>query len=203
MVGNRRLVRAALSAALLALTACSGAASSTPGGAAPLRDGPLQATSAHSWGFRQPVGAAFTDGLETLEFSGSEPAKLVKVRLLGDPALRLLGVALATPDRRYGSQQLFEGFPPRDRSLPRGVLLPDPYGKPLSPQTRFDIGWELLLGIRVDEPGRHVRTGIEVTYTVGAETFVEVIPAALAVCADPDAVKQVNDCELPPLPGAD
>lgn len=189
---------ASLFAGMLTLTACSSAASAP--GAVELRDGPLQSTSPHAWGIRQPLGATFTDGFETLEFSGDQDAKLVRVRLLGDPALELVGVGLATPDRRFSSVQLMKEFPPRHQDLAAAAVLDDGIGVPMAAKTRFDIGWELLLGIRVNEPGRHVRTGVEVTYTVGNETYVEVIPAALAICADPAVEEAVNDCKLPPLP---
>lgn len=142
----------------------------------------------------------FTDGFETLTFSGSADASLVQVRLLGDPALELTGVALAGPARRIGSVQLLSEFPPKDPRLGgRGNLITDAVGYPMRSDTRDDIGWELLLGMRAAEPGRHVRTGIEVTYDVAGERYTEVIPAALAVCAG-GADIDLRDCELPDMP---
>ena len=188
-----------LCAGILALTACSGdAVGSNPG--VTLRDGPLDTPPPHAWAIGQPIGATFTDGLETLEFEGTEPAELVDVRLIGDPDLELVGVALAGPDRTYGSIQLMEGFPPRHKDLEPNVVINDGIGHPMTAQTRHDIGWELLLGIRVSEPGRHVRTAIEVTYTAAGQTYVEQIPAAMAICASRDNHRP-RDCAVPPLPG--
>jgi hypothetical protein len=177
----------ALCAGLLPLTACAG------------RDGPLSTPSPHAWTIGRPLGATFTDGLETLEFEGSEPAELMSVRMVGDPALELVGVGLAGPGREYGSIQLMDGFPPRHPHLDPAVIIPDAIGHPLTPQTHYGIGWQLLIGIRVTEPGRHVRTGIEVTYAAAGETYVEVIPAALAVCATRDD-NHPRSCPLPDLP---
>jgi hypothetical protein len=178
----------ALCAGVLPLTACAG------------RDGPLSTPSPHAWAIGRQLGATFTDGLETLEFGGSEPAELVSVRMVGDRQLELVGVGLAGPGRKYGSIQLMEGFPPRHPDLDPDVVVSDAAGHSMAAQTRSDIGWQLLLGIRVTEPGRHVRTGIEVTYTVAGETYVELIPAALAVCAS-RADTHPRGCALPDLPG--
>jgi hypothetical protein len=54
-----------------------------------------------------------------------------------------------------------------------------------------------LVGVRLAGPGR--KSGIEVTYTVAGETYVELIPAALAVCAS-RANQHPRDCALPDLP---
>lgn len=202
-MGWSRWSRAFTSAGLVSVAACTALAGTPAGGAAPLRDGPLESTSAHAWAIGKPVGETFTDGLEALEFAGAEPAKLVRVRMLGDEGLELVGVGLATPERRFGSVQLMDGFPPTHRDLTASAVLEDGFGVPLAGSTRAGIGWELLLGIRAREPGRLVRTGIEVTYTVGEETYVEVIPAALAVCASPSNGTPTGDCKMPPLPDGD
>lgn len=183
--------------AVAALTSCSALSGGPDSG---LRDGPLRGTTPHAWAIDREVDDVFTDGLESLIFEGSSDAELVEVRMVGDNDLELIGVALGSPDRRFGSTQLMDGFPPRDPTLTDDAIIEDALGHPMTAHTRADIGWELLLGIRATEPGRHVRTGIEVTYTVGGERYVELIPAALAVCAHAAGVSPEGDCELPAIP---
>lgn len=181
--------------AALAVTACAGDGAN---GAA-LRDGPLQEPSAHAWAYELPVGTVFTDGLETLDLAGSKPATLVDVTLVGDPGLQLVGVSLAGPERPFASIQLIEQFPPQHRDLPSQVLVADALGHQLTPLSVDDMGWQLLLGIKVAEPGRHVRSAVEVTYEVDGDTYIERLPAALAICGSEDGATG-QDCDLPPLP---
>ncbi|MDI6911146.1 hypothetical protein [Nocardioides sp.] len=159
-------------------------------------DGPLRSVSEHAWAIGVDPDTTFTDGLETLNFDADGEVELQNVRLLGDSGLELVGVSLADPERTIGSVQYMETYPPRHRDL-KGHIVDDGLGTPLAARTPNDIGWELLLGIRATEPGRHVRTGIEVTYTHDGHTFRETLPALLAVCVGRSI--GFRDCDLPDL----
>lgn len=159
-------------------------------------DGPLRAVPEHAWAIGVNPNTTFTDGFETLVFDTDGEVELQDVRLLGDSALKLVGVSLAAPERTIGSVQYMDTYPPRHPDL-NGHIVKDGLGVPFAATTPKDIGWELLLGIRATEPGRHVRTGIEVTYTYDDHTFRETLPALLAVCVGEGL--ELQECDLPDL----
>ncbi len=140
--------------------------------------GALATPSDHGWETQQSVGAVFTDGFETLDVV-SGPVQVIDVRFEGgDPGLELVGYELVQPPRRYATIQLLPGFPPRSRGLPKARVKPgesldtDPNGQ----------GYELLLGIKVVQEGRWVRTGVTVEYRSGGREYVQTLPAELIVC---------------------
>ena len=195
MIGRWRWpVAVGILAALLAVSGCDSLAGAV--GERIRADGPLREVPEHAWTIGREVNVTFTDGFETLVFDTDGEIELEDVRLLGDPDLELVGVSLADPGRTIGSVQFMETYPPRHPDLNHHIV-DGGLHVPLEARTRDDIGWELLLGIRATTPGRHVRTGIEVTYTHDGRTYRETLPALLAVCAGEGL--ELRDCELPEL----
>jgi hypothetical protein len=169
-----RRVRAA--AAVLAATALAGCASGPP------PEGPLQKPNRHAWAMSVAPGEAFTDGVETLELPGNADGVLHGIELVGDEAIDLVGVKLVKPGRKWASIQSAD-WPIDDPDIKPGEIVPaedatfTPHGK--DPQ-----GWELLIGMKVDEPGYFVRKGVVVHYSVGGEDYRQYFPAVLAICTD-------------------
>ncbi len=131
----------------------------------------------HGWETQQKVGGVFTDGFETLDVV-SEPVQVIDVRFEGgEPGLELIGYEIVPPPRAYASIQLLPGFPPKSRDLPRARIQPGGVLDDTHPQ-----GYQLLLGIKVVQPGRWVRTGVTIHYRSGGGEYVQTLPAELIVC---------------------
>ncbi|MCW2792311.1 MAG: hypothetical protein JWO76_1409, partial [Nocardioides sp.] len=115
----------------------------------------------HAWVVDYPLGTTFTDGLERLVNTGSDPATIRRVELLGDDVpFEIVGAMYAGEHRKVGSLQLSKGFPP-DRPGLLGPVQPLE-GAVVEPDD--ELGLELLLGLRVIEEGYAERTGIRVYY---------------------------------------
>lgn len=184
-VGTRmrrpRVVMAALSAGgILVLMASCAALSGEP-----TRGGPLDPFPPHGMFIGDPVGRRFTDGLEVLLLQGSQPARIMSVRSVGgSQSLRHVGTMLAGPERELDAVQKMPGFPPREPRL--GVLDPA-VGARILPeaQTRDGLGYELLVGYEVVSSEVAMRSGIEVTYRVSGQTYVQFLPARIVYCPKP------------------
>lgn len=193
-IRSRAMAAVAVFAIGLALGGCDALAGAV--GEKIRSDGPLRAVPEHAWAIGVTPNTTFTDGFETLVFDTDGEVELQDVRLLGDSELELVGVSLAAPERTIGSVQYMDTYPPRHRDL-NGHIVENGLGVPFPATTPDDIGWELFLGIRATEAGRHVRTGIEVTYTYDGHTFRETLPALLAVCVGEGL--ELQECDLPNL----
>ncbi len=158
--------------------------------------GPLVAPPEHGWSTTQPVGEPFTDGLEVLYLEGGADATIRSVSLTGAEEIELLGARLASPDRDVASIQK-TAWPPTARSL-RPMI--DAEGATLTPRAEDPRGWLLLLGMRVTEPGYHVREGVRVTYEVDGQEHVRELDAELGVCTSPD-LEVDGSCPLAPDSG--
>jgi len=125
-----------------------------------------------------PTGTTFTDGVEVFVIHGQRPATIRTVQVLGASAgMKVLGVRVAGPDRQYGAIEILHRFPPADPRL--GPLFPaDGYIVHPGP-----LGAELLIGMKITEPGVQRRTGIRVTYTVGSTTYQKTYRAAIVNCS--------------------
>lgn len=121
-----------------------------------------------------PVGTTFTDGLQTFVVSGTRPATIEDVEILGaTPGMRLLGASIAGAKRRVGAIEILKRYPPTNRLL--GPVRPATgYVVPPGP-----LGVELLIGLQITAPGVQKRTGIRVIYTVGAQTYQADFRAAI------------------------
>lgn len=195
-----RATRAACAA--VALFAVAAIARCTAGGAP--AGGPLVAPPPHGFAMSKPVGFVFTDGVETLELSGRKPAVLKKVEVVGNPALRIVGVALVKPGRKVGTIQEIDGWPPRDQYLrPSDVINPGIGAtftpKRQNPQTQ---SYELLVGMRVAKPGYLVRDGLRITNEVDGKTYQRLFPAQLVVCTARKFEKPGEGCTPPPGSGS-
>jgi hypothetical protein len=158
--------------------------------------GPLRAPDEHGWAVSRVLGSTFTDGFETLELRGHQDARLVAVTLVGDPAVKLVGVSLVRLHRGLGSIEYMPTYPPHSGDLPQRDVVAGAIGKPITPIGRTGLDWELLLGIRVTALGRHERDGINVVYSVHGQRYQQFLPAKLAVCGT-RTPRPLGACRMP------
>ena len=158
-------------------------------------EGPLAAdVNPHGWAVAVKPRHTFTDGLEILRLTGDEPAVIEDISLVADEGLTLVDSALLGPSRPIGGVQFVNEWPPvNDPDIGKEPLLP--LHTPITPITEDPIGWELLLALRAERPGRFERAGIKITYTVGGRRYSTLRPAKLAVCATP--TPETTECEPP------
>jgi hypothetical protein len=130
------------------------------------------------------VGATFTDGLEVLRFPGVEIVQILEVEpVFAEGSMEYLGSYVAGHDREPGAIQYLSEFPPTDVDL--GRIVPVEGSQPLL-NPDLEAGLELLMGFRVTESNRAVRSGVHITYDADGNVFKAFIPAELVVCP-PDA----------------
>jgi hypothetical protein len=160
----RTLIARRLGALLLALIASA------------CGSGPLEATNEHGWLTELEVGERFTDGFEVLQFDTTDPVSILDVKsIFSEGRLEPLGASIAGPGRAH-TVQSFDAYPPDDPWL--GPLVE----VPTDPLAAEEAGLELLIGYEVSEPGRAVRSHVEVTYEVEGRRYRDRIPAELVVC---------------------
>jgi hypothetical protein len=140
--------------------------------------GPVEVPVAHGYVVRYQVGQVFTDGLERVKLRGSQPAVLRKIEISGPSAdhFKVVGVMIAGPNRKLGSWEVSDGFPPTKPGL--GPLVPG-IGARLAPGK---VGSLLLIGLKVVKPGLGIRTGLSVFYSIGDKNYVAKYPASVANC---------------------
>ena len=176
---TKRRLAVLVAAVLVVVLACS-----TETAEPSLEAGPLMVPLVHGWSYRTEVGIAFTDGLEILAVSGDEAAIIDGVSFEGDPALELVGALIAPPPRPVSSTQVVKRWPPVQRCCVKPETLIEAVGAQIGPgQGARGQAWELMLGIRVTEAGRHHRTGVVIDYHVGDTSYRTTFPAELEVCA--------------------
>ena len=186
---QRGLVAALVALALAPLVGCDAVEPAQ----APTDAGPLRTPDPHAWGHPVEVGSPFADGLEVLRLEGSSSATIETVELVGAPQIQLLGAVLLPPGRELGSIQVLYRWSPRDRDIQESDLIPAE-GATIDGNK---AGWELFLGLRVEEVGQADRAGVKVEYTVDGERFATVLPAFLRVCAMPAGAVLPRQCNPP------
>jgi hypothetical protein len=147
-------------------------------------DGPLLKPPPHGQIAIPEPGDVRTDGNERLRLSGSAPATITDVEVVGgEKSSEFLGAMIAGPNRRrFGLTQQFNQYPPEADYL--GELKPA-VGAVLKPHTQVSYGMqdnELLVGYRVIADEFAARTDIVISYTVDGEDFELTIPARLVTC---------------------
>lgn len=153
---------------------------------APNADGPLQVPDPHGMTTAAAdVGQVFTDGFEMLVVEGDEPITIRDVSLVGaDPQLELVDAVVAAEERTLNFAY-DPAFPPAEMDL---GPLSAAEGMVLYPRSQQRIGtdgftdYELLLGIRITEPGVWKRTGVRILYEVGDREYAWNSPAELIAC---------------------
>jgi hypothetical protein len=173
LTGTRPVRAAAAVLAAAALAGCSGGAP---------EEGPLRKPNPHAWAMSVEPGEAFTDGVESLQLPGNVDGVLRGIELVGDEAIDLVGVKLVKPGRKWASIQS-AGWPVDDPDIKPHEVVPAE-GATFTPRGKDPQGWELLIGMKVDEPGYFVRKGVVVHYSVGGEDYRQYFPAVLAICTD-------------------
>jgi hypothetical protein len=127
-----------------------------------------------------------TIGDWSLTNSGDEPAVVDSITVDNpDPGLRVIGIKLA----RYGkvSPGAVDGYPVKGLRVYRVDKLPIPPGQdPI----------EIIVGFKIDKPGRYTSQGLTVVYHVGNSHYQTTVPEAVAVCY-PVSSKQPCEAKLP------
>jgi hypothetical protein len=158
---------------------------STPAAQADVRtlpDGPIRNLPEHGYILEDSSrGRTFTDGMESLELRGNEPATIDSIQLSGDSVFTTIGLLLAGPDRANGRTQRFERFPPTADVL--GELAPA-VGAVLHPTASAGGtgDYELLIGTKVTSDGIGMRRGIWIKYHVGNHYYSEHLLARVIFC---------------------
>ena len=155
-------------------------------GGSPSTDGPLRVPKEHGSSTAPlEVGQVFTDAYEILVVNGENPVTIKEVSLSGaDPQMELVGTLIAGEER---SENIVGDtvFPPKNFDL--GPLT-EAEGAILLPKSQQPAGsagftdYELILGIRVTEPGLWKRTGVRVLYEAGGREYLWESPAELVAC---------------------
>jgi hypothetical protein len=147
--------------------------------------GPIEIASPHGWSYTTADGSEFTDGLEVLHLTTDDSATIDKVELVGDDGLELIGAKIAPPPRPLLSTQLVKRWPPIQKGSFDASTLEGAVGATFGGTAeKSSMGWELLVGIRVNGEGILHRDGIKVSYHIGSHGYAVTIPAELNVCTD-------------------
>lgn len=156
-------------------------------GCSPVDEGPEVANSREGGPDRLPnpavylvefeTGTTFSDGFDRVLLSSSGGATLEGVEILGgNNYFDLVGIKVAGPDRRIGSIQFDEEYPPQRPGL--GKLV-DGDGAVLEPGP---VGSLLLVGMKVVGEGPGSRTGLRVTYSYEGTRYYQDHPSAVVNC---------------------
>jgi hypothetical protein len=184
---------AALAACLLAVLIVGGCGNSD-GDDQSEGTGPIKLGSPHGWSYTTADGSVFTDGLEVLHLTTDDTATIDKIELVGDDGLELVGAKIAPPPRPLLSTQLVKRWPPVEKGSFDPSTLEDAVGATFGGEAeKSSMGWELLVGIRVNGEGILHRDGIRVSYHIGSHSYAATIPAELNVCTDKSYEKD-GDC---------
>lgn len=145
-----------LLASLLCLAGCGGDPS-----------GPVQVVEEMVSYPDQKVGDVVTDG--AIELTVPRGAGLPVIDTVHDldttSGLRFLGALAAGPHRRWGLNQMVDGYPPKEKGF--GPLRPV-VGATIAPG---QLGIELLLGYKVVAPGYQSRPRVEIDYHIGTKHY--------------------------------
>lgn len=196
------VVPVALAALIIALV-LAGALSwwRLTGDADGLSRGPMVIPLEHGYSVSMPNGSTFTDGFEILRLEGDQPAVIEAVEIDGDEALELVGVKLAPPPRENAAVQLMEGWPPIHDALDESTFV-DAVGATIQPKSSDPMGYELLIGMKVNGEGFLVRDSVIVTYRIGEIRHQVIFPAVVAVCTGPEYEKRNGRCPFPDQAGS-
>jgi hypothetical protein len=155
-------------------------------------DGPLQIPNAHGWTHVTRVGARFTDGLETLEFTTQQPVTITSVRSIGgEPGLRQVG-AYVRRVRRGGIAMSDRHFPPLNPQMGGGREAAGSTLVTLQGEKSIN-SWQLVLGYELSQPGRWRREAVEINYSVGGTSYRAQFPAEIAVCSSGVRCSETED----------
>jgi hypothetical protein len=195
MIRHHRKVAVALGLALL-LSGCQ---------AEPSASDDFRATEPHGWAVEATPGEPVTDGLEVLYLDVPGEATITDVSFTPeDSGIEIVGVSILGPeDREIGATQLAPGFPPAPADVSATVDTFDDavgytvtYEGSRAPADEPEAieGYQLLIGITADEPGRFERKTIEVTYEMDGAERQYSIPAELVVCSGAPIDESGFDC---------
>ncbi|MFF2832315.1 hypothetical protein ACFVSK_11185 [Cellulosimicrobium cellulans] len=135
-----------------------------------------------------------TDGLEVLYLDTPGEATITDVSFTPqDSGIEIVGVAILGPeDREMGATQLAPGFPPAPADVSAtvgtyddavGYTVTHEGSRAPADEPEAMEGYQLLIGITAEKPGRFERKTIEVTYEMDGAQRLYSIPAELIVCS--------------------
>jgi hypothetical protein len=148
--------------------------------------GPMRVGNPAGSSLTAAEGTVFTDGFQQLAMDDGFTGRIDSVELVGDPGVRLLGAMIAPPPRRTALEQIIWSWPPTTAiGFDPSTAVPAE-GAEIGSLEDEPMGWELLLGLKVEEPGKHTRRAIRVTYEVGEDLYRVDLPTYLTVCTGPE-----------------
>lgn len=189
--GRGQWLRAGVAALLVfTLAGCSGRRT----------DGPVTTPGPH--GMTLPpveLGAEFTYGLEILFVTGNDDVTIDGVELLrGDEEMSLVDARIADETRPVN----FAGdttYPPTSFAVGNTVEASGAVLHPETQQSEGLAGYQLLLVLRLNEPGAWTREIVRVSYEAGGERYVWESPAQITACTH-DYANADGTCPEPPDP---
>lgn len=192
----RRLPALCLLLIVNLLTSCY-QAPQHPGGAVtsevnPARVGtPLDGPSPNGFALSRPLGSVLSAGQLIIRNVGDKTLTVKSIQpIVGDKGLTLLGVAIAGTSRPRALTQSVDVWPPDEAIFGR---LQEATGAKIDAGTEeSSYGYEVLIGFRVDRPGRSSMKGVRVIYDEDGSEKSVVFPSTLSVCTDVRA----DDCAL-------
>lgn len=168
---------------LLTATSVTGCRDSR-GESRPERGGPMVVNNRQGSALTRPLGSKFTEGVQVLFLEGKDAATITSVDLVGDPGIKLLGALVLPPPRALGAFQFLDQWPPEQMDGVDFSTVVPAVGARVGTQAETDEGWELLLGIGVDQEGYLSRRQIRVGYVVDGIDYYVDLPTELAICTD-------------------
>lgn len=166
----------------------------------PRTDGPVTTPRPHGMTLA-PVGlnTEFTYGLEVLFVTGGDDVKIDSVELLrGDEEMSLVDARIADETR----PENFAGdttYPPTNFAVGKTVEASGAVLHPETEQSEGLAGYQLLLVLRLDEPGAWTREIVRVSYESGGDRYVWESPTQISACTQ-DYADADGSCPEPPDP---
>jgi hypothetical protein len=148
----------------------------------------------------QVPGKAFSIGLPVVYNRGDKPASLERVSLIGKtPGIEVVQALANGVDRKFLLNAVTDSWPePRtytDLHPIRGYVVP-PVDAPDAKR-----GVELVFVLKVDLPGEHTFTGVNVDYRIGAKRYRTVLWEGARICAMRVVTKRHPPCKPVDLAG--
>ena len=134
-----------------------------------------------------PVGEELTYGQVTIGNESERSLIIERITVEADEGLDVLGVQLASEDRRENIG-LLSGYPPK--SLKGSLSAAE--GAVIEPIRKGDAGIELIVGVRPNRAGRWWLREITIHYRQGEEHFKKQMTQEVLICSPASSA-----CDLP------
>lgn len=189
MSARKRVAIAAVAVVLAAALGGCSLAESDPAREDTSKDGPIAVLSPHGWSVESSVGDIIVDGLEVIH-TDEGTATITGIDIEGDPRIEFVDAMVAGVPREIGAVQHPLDWPPTDPDLgtPREAI-----GAVVETVEAQPFSTELLIAMRITEPGQFLRTGVWVEYEADGKAYREFLPGELTICS-PDHLGDDGTC---------